>query len=76
MYIIKLGQSYVSDYVGIFESMTECYDWLEKQDIDSDSCTIICIVNKSDYNMRINEKKSDCATCPDSYNLPLEPKKN
>lgn len=49
MYIIKLGQSYMSDYVGGFSSKEECYQWLKDNDLSSENCQIIRIIPKGEY---------------------------
>jgi len=48
-YIIKLGQSYMADYVGFFESKAEADQWLEDNDYEPRNCSIIRVKDKTEY---------------------------
>ncbi|WP_342597664.1 hypothetical protein VKI21_06770 [Cyanobacterium aponinum UTEX 3222] len=49
MYIIKLGQSYMADYVGLFDTKTEANQWLEDNDYEPRNCSIIRVKDKTEY---------------------------
>jgi hypothetical protein len=49
MYVVKLGQSYVADYVGCFATKELAIQWIEDNDLDLKNCQIIRIIPKTEY---------------------------
>lgn len=49
MYIVKLGQSYLADYVGCFATKELAELWIEDNDLSSENCQIIRIIPKGQY---------------------------
>lgn len=49
MYIVKLGQSYLSDYVGLFATKEEASQWITENDLDKENCQVIRVIPKTEY---------------------------
>ncbi|WP_165776077.1 hypothetical protein [Cyanobacterium aponinum] len=49
VYIVKLGQSYLSDYVGLFATKELAYQWITENDLDKENCQVIRLIPKNEY---------------------------
>lgn len=50
MYIIKLGQSYMADYYGPFETKAEAIKWYDTSDCDAMPFEVIWVRNPNSEN--------------------------